>query len=222
MDLWGTRKESLATLERELSQESNIIQEIFQLQDKCILFLVNSSKASSFTGICGLVLIKSRNLALACYSLALDGLAQESGALLRPLIETLELLTYFKNDPARAEEAINGKLPKAGVIAKKNQGGFKKLRDYLNTHASHFGFTYESMQHLIDSKTGEVKQIQPHNIKVLRMNMGMLFLFQAFVVSEAINCLINMEITDANRIADSFEECKKMGLGIFFPKGTAF
>jgi hypothetical protein len=63
-------------------------------------------------------------MTLGVYSLMLDGLGQEAGALLRPLIETLELLVYLRLEPARIDQAIEEKLPSAGQIAKKIEGEF--------------------------------------------------------------------------------------------------
>jgi hypothetical protein len=44
-------------------------------------------------------LVKAKNLALGSYSLVLDGLGQEAGALMRPMIEYAELLAYFRLHP---------------------------------------------------------------------------------------------------------------------------
>jgi len=68
------------------------------------------------------------------------------------MIEALELIIYFREDPLRIEEAVQGKLPPAGVIAKKIQGRLKRLREYLNEHASHFSLTLPSVVHLVSPK----------------------------------------------------------------------
>lgn len=69
----------------------------------------------SYARVCGLTLLKAKHLALGAYSLILDGLGQEAGALLRPFIEYTELLTYFRKFPSKVDAAIKGKLPSAGV-----------------------------------------------------------------------------------------------------------
>jgi hypothetical protein len=88
--------------------------------------------AEPYSRVAALTLIKARNLLLASYSLSIDGLAQEAGALLRPFLEAFEKMVYFNEDRSRIEEAINGRLPSAGEIAKRIQGPFKCLRDHLN------------------------------------------------------------------------------------------
>ncbi len=103
-DLWKTREEALAALEGPLRQEAAMLQDAFALMDECIAHLI--TRDTTFTRVCAITMIKARNLELGCYSLALDGLAQEGGALFRLVVETLELLTYFWKDPARVEEAI--------------------------------------------------------------------------------------------------------------------
>jgi hypothetical protein len=100
-----------------------------------------------------MTLVKARNYALGLYSLSLDGLGQEAGALLRPLVEAYEVLVYFRLDPSRASKATDDKLPSAGEIAKAISGRFKDLREYLNENASHFAFSPQSMTHLIDFRT---------------------------------------------------------------------
>src|SRR5260370_24572952 len=115
--LWKTREEALIALEGPLRQEAEMLQEAFALLDACITQLLTVD--TTYTRVCAITTIKAHNLELGCYSLALDGLAQEAGALLRPVIETLELLIYFWKDPSRVDEAIDEKLPSAGEIAQK-------------------------------------------------------------------------------------------------------
>lgn len=107
-----------------------------------------------------MTIIKGRNLGLACYSLMLDGLAQEGGAVLRPLLESIELTTYFRLDPSRVEDFLNDRLPRAGEIAQQINGRFHALRKYLNDHSSHFGLTFENIQHIVDLNTGSLRPSQ--------------------------------------------------------------
>jgi hypothetical protein len=93
--------------------------------------------------------------------------------LFRPLIKSLELLTYLRLDPRRIQEALGGKLPKAGDVAKKIEGKFKELREFLNTHASHLSLSLspEAMFHLVDLKSGRLRRVQAHKADVLRQNL---------------------------------------------------
>jgi hypothetical protein len=208
MDLWQSRKQSLEWLETELVEQSTLVDEGFELLDKCISLLNQYSKTSNdelngrFARVVNLTLAKTRNLLLGSYSMMLDALAQEAGALLRPILEAYELLTYFRLEPSRIDQAIDGKLPKSGEIAKKIEGEFQDLRGYLNTHASHLSFSYESARHLLDYQTLEIKAIQNHSIDVFKNNLATLNAVQVLVVAEAIRCLDVIGYTPESLIAE--------------------
>ena len=119
-DLWETREEALAALEGSLRQEAEILQEAFALLDECITQLLTLD--TKYTRVCAITMIKARNLELGCYSLALDGLAQEGGALFRLVVEALELLIYFWKDPSRVDEAIEGNYHQRGRLPKRSKG----------------------------------------------------------------------------------------------------
>ena len=97
------------------------------------------STNSTYARICGLTLLKGKNLALGSLSLILDGLGQESGSLLRPMIEYAELLTYLYKSPKEAERAAENDLPKAGKRAKAIGSIYQNLREHLNEllHIAH-------------------------------------------------------------------------------------
>ncbi len=133
--LWETRRSAEQALEGPLLTHADLLAEAFSLFDVCGDRLVLSD--TDFGRVCALVTAKARSLTLGCYSLALDGLAQESGALARPLFESLELLEYLRLDPKRAQEVIENRKPSAGVIARRMEGKFQDLRKHFNEHASH-------------------------------------------------------------------------------------
>ncbi len=212
-DLWGTRDAALATLASELRDEAMVIEETFQHLDESILNLEKLD--TTFSRICGLTLVKARNLALGSYSLCLDGLGQEAGALMRPLIEAFELLVYFRLEPTRVEEAIEGKLPPAGKRAKAIDGHFKKARDYWNANASHLSFTPDSIRHLLDFGEWQWRVAQPHNAEVLRRNLLFFFAVLMFVAIEAVNCIGTAEGRIQHDLCDRVEELKTRGLAVF-------
>jgi hypothetical protein len=214
MELWETREQALAALQGDFQEEAEIIEETFELIDEC----VDRSQAidSPFARVCGLTLIKGRNMTLGVYSLMLDGLGQEAGALLRPLIETLELLVYLRLEPTRIDQAIEGKLPSAGQIAKKIKGEFKDLRQHLNKHASHFGFTYESLKHIVNWREVTWRTSQPYDAVVLRTNLGTLFLFAIRLAIEGTNCVSAARTMLDNELADRIESHRDRGIGVFF------
>lgn len=190
--IWDTRTQSTKAIETELQSEASIIYQAFSLIDEIIV--VFQTQDTAFSRVTGLTLLKGRHFAEGIYSLALDGLAQEAGALLRPLIECLELLTYFCNDPQRVNEALDEKLPSAGEIGKRIQGKYQRLRDYLNKHASHFSFASESLSHLVDFKTGDWRVNQLYNKNVLRTNMRTLFAVLLQLLFQSANYLASNDL----------------------------
>jgi len=195
MNLWQARQKSIEWLETELVEQNVLIDKGFEILDKCITLLNQQSKSSDnelngrFARVVNITLAKIRNLLLGSYSMLLDAVAQEAGALLRPILEAYELLTYFRLEPSRVDEAIDGKLPGPGKIAKKIEGEFKGLRDYLSRNASHVSFSYESAKHLLDYETSEIKAIQNQSIDVFKTNLSTLNGFQLLIVAETIRCL---------------------------------
>lgn len=214
MNLWNTRNQALSALEDKLRSEAEILHTTFALLDESIECF--QAVNTPFARVCVFTIIKARNLALGTYSLTLDGLGQEVGALLRPFIETLELLIFFRQEPARVELAIDNKLPKAGETAKSIKGEFHELRNHLNSHASHFGFTFDSLRHLIDISATDInwKLTQQHNTLVLQANMTSLFAFLLRLVIETANCLAVASILDDD-LANRIEEHRDRGVQIF-------
>lgn len=195
MNLWQARQKSLEWLATELVEQNALIDKGFEILDTCIVLLNQQSRTSNdelngkFARVVNLTLAKARNLLLGSYSMMLDALAKEAGALLRLILEAYELLIYFRLEPSRVDQAIGGKLPNPGNIAKKIEGEFKGLRDYLSTHASHISFGYESAKHLLDYQTSDIKAIQSQSIDVFKNNLSTLNAVQILVVAEAIRCL---------------------------------
>jgi hypothetical protein len=134
MDLWQCRVASTAVLHSTSAHLAVLLDGAFSRVDEAVEyfqeFLIAEPAAAG--RVCAVTAIKGRNLALGCYSLALDGLAQESGALLRPLLEAIELLGYLRAVPGAVDRALDGKLPKAGKRAKDIGSPFQDLREHLN------------------------------------------------------------------------------------------
>jgi len=211
--LWDARRQAEAALSGDLKAFARLFDETFAAVDQCVVRLEGLD--DPFGRVCALVLIKARNLGRSCYSLSLDALAQEAGALFRPLIEGLELLTYFRLDPPRINEALEDRLPKAGVIAERIEGKFKGLRDYLNTHASHLSLSSEAMMHLVDFKAGRLRPGQVHNAVVLRQNLVTLLTVLIWLAIEAANCTsVGADVVD-DALGDSVEDIKRRAFLLF-------
>lgn len=206
MNLWQTRQKSLEWLTNELVEQNTLVDIGFELLDRCITIFNQYSNTSDdeltgrFARAVNITLARSRNLLLGSYSMMLDALAQEAGALLRPILEAYELLIYFRLNPAIVNQVIDGKLPKHGEIAKKIEGEFHDLRNYLNTNASHLSF--ESARHLLDYQTFEIKAVQQQSIDVLKNNLTTLNAVQILVIAEAIRCLDIFGFTPESLISE--------------------
>src|SRR5574337_1822701 len=101
ISLWNTRHQAERALTESLEPYASLLNEAFSALDHCVDRLERLGQP--FGRVCAVVLIKARNLGLGCYSLSLDALAQEAGALFRPALECLELLVYFRLDPTRID-----------------------------------------------------------------------------------------------------------------------
>jgi hypothetical protein len=210
MNIWSAREKALHWLNDELKPESQILQDGFDYLAHIVELLEKlerdegESEAGQFYRICGITLAKYSHLLLGNYSLILDGLAQEAGALLRPLIETYELLVYFRQDKSRINEVLEDKLPSPGIIGKRISGNYQDLREHLNRSASHFSYEIDAVRHLFD-QNAKIQPVPTHSLKVLWKNLQMLNAFQVFVLFEAVNCLFAMGF-DANALADKIEK----------------
>lgn len=164
-DLWATRRDALQYLEATHSSRLEVLNCAFELMDECVSSFEDFSQGNQYAEVCGLALLKVKHLAVGSYGLILDGLGQETGALMRPMIEYAELMTYFRMYPSKVGKIATNTLPSAGKRAKAIKGIYQPFRDHLNEHASHSSFSQYSLGHLREPSTGKFKKMQrmvPH------------------------------------------------------------
>jgi hypothetical protein len=225
MNLWQAREKSLEWLSNELVEQKALVDQGFELLDESISLLNQYRKEPDgelndrFARVVNLTLAKARNLLFGSYSMMLDALAQEAGALLRLILEAYELLVYFRLDPTRVGQSIDGYLPTSDEIAKMIEGEFQDLRGYLNTHASHINLSSESVIHLLDYQTFEIKAVQNHSIDIFNNNLTTLNAVQVLVAAEAIRCLNAVEYTP-NSLIDEFEDWRLKSIKASSPPST--
>lgn len=180
MDLWNTRDASWSYLSEKRSSRLLVFLELLQLIDNCVDEYEARASSDTYARVCGITLLKAKNLALGSFSLLLEGLGQEAGALLRPMIEYTELLTYFRRFPEKAEKASENELPKAGERAKLIEGIYHGLREHLNKHASHSSYSHYSLSHLLttDFRFRKMQQFVPEvldkNFTDLAVQIGLM------------------------------------------------
>ncbi|WP_143084362.1 hypothetical protein [Nitrosospira briensis] len=217
VNLWNSRERALTTLQEEYPEVLDVMNDLFLFVGECgnSLFKVDSA----FGRVTAITVAKSRNLALGCYSLTLDSLAQESGALVRLLIETLEILKYFRLDPKRAMEATERELPKAGEIARLIGSEHKSLRGYLNDHASHFSLKQQAIRHLLDFRSSETTVVlrmqQSFLLPVVMENLYVLYSIVALIGIEATGCVLAAECEEKVEFATRMEYLRNHGTAVF-------
>ncbi|WP_143308079.1 hypothetical protein [Candidatus Entotheonella palauensis] len=127
----------------------------------------------------------------------------------------MELLTYIRLDPNRVDEALEDRLPTAGIIAQRIEGKFKGLRDHLNAHASHLSMAPEAMAHLVDFRVGRLRLVQPYNEEVLRGNLRTLLAVLIWLAIEAVNCVSVGENNVDDILANRVEDIKRRAFVLF-------
>lgn len=208
MELWNARTEALGYLEMQRPARLEILLRTFGLIDQSVDVYESLASDDVYARICGLTLLKAKHLALGSYSLILDGLGQESGALLRPFIEYVELLTYLRMNPEMASRAAENKLPKAGERAKAIDGIYKDFRGYLNSHASHSSYSHYSLAHLLEPNTFRFKKIQRAVPEVLDVNVKDYAIQLYLLVRESVLSLERLNITSFELLATQVDQLK--------------
>jgi hypothetical protein len=188
VDLWQSREQALAALAADDTGIVELLDSAFDMLDDCALEIARVD--SPHARVAALIIVKCRSLALGFYSLTLDGLAPESGALLRPLTEYFELLQYLREDPARVTKMLDHGVPRAGVVAKAVSGEFQRVRTYLSSTASHASVGPGSTSHLVDTDSGlegwPLHLQQPFRPTVVRDNLETLLSMLVIVAIESV------------------------------------
>jgi hypothetical protein len=190
MNLWLARRAAEHSLEGGMAIECGLLDRAFQQAEYLAQRLSALEPLTPFSCMAGLVTAKARNLAHACYSLALDGLAQESGAIGRVWLESIELLTFLRLFPETAETLLGGKrLPSAGERAKKVNSSVGNIRKYWNETASHMGFEWDTWRHIVKESSGKLQTRQEFRYTTLRGNLEFIFAMMIWTIRESVLCL---------------------------------
>ncbi|MEJ7137687.1 hypothetical protein [Amphibiibacter pelophylacis] len=213
-NIWSTREKSWAHLQKNNPSSIAIINESLKIIDRCLDYYEAASKSSSYGLACGLFLLKGKNLGHGCFSLILDGHAQEAGALLRPLIECIELLAYMRIFPEKANDAVNNKLPSAGQRAKEINGEYKGLREHLNDHASHISFSPESLSHLLNPDSS-FRRTQESIPEIILSSVSDLAIQIQFLMHEGIRALERVSDAPARDLGTRAENLRKRSCFVF-------
>jgi hypothetical protein len=215
MELWTARTEAVTYLEASHPNRIAVLSRTFELIDLSVDAYESLADGDVYARICGLTLLKAKHLAVGAYSLILDGLAQEAGALIRPFIEYSELLIYFRQFPEMAERAAENDLPKAGERARAIGGMFKEFREHLNSHASHSSYSHYSLSHLLEPKTHRFKKLQRAVPKVLDKNVKD-FVVQLYLLTrEGVLGLDRLNVPQFEELATRTDQLKEDMVHVF-------
>lgn len=211
---WMARDASWAYLNERHPSRLAVVMTLFELIDACVDEFEAKAGAETYARICGLTLLKAKNLAYGSLSLLLDSLGQEAGALLRPFIEYTELLTYFRQFPEDVEKAAENDLPKAGKRAKAIGGMYKDFREHLNEHASHSSYSHYSLSHLL-TPSFTFRKVQQFVPQVLDKNLTDFAVQLWFLLREAVLALERVQSSRFEELAGATDAVKGRMVHVF-------
>ncbi|MFG0253252.1 MAG: hypothetical protein ACF8NJ_10300 [Phycisphaerales bacterium JB038] len=190
--LWGSRKVALDLMEGPLAEERDAISELFDILER-LVHLLERAPGGDLPRLSALILAKAHRLSVGTYSLLLDALGQEAGALYRVIQECFELIEYVRMDPSHLDRTITRGPPSAGNIAKRIGGNLKDVRDHLNSNASHFSLTDSAILHLIDAEAGRLRLERRPSEQVLGTNLRLLAAYMFRCCQEGVEVLLTVD-----------------------------
>jgi hypothetical protein len=212
--MWEPREKALAATNSQLRNEAQFLDTGFRLLDRAIERLTRTSEEDNYISVAVVILIKAKHLALASYSLALDALGQEAGALARVWIEALELLRYLALDTSRVQEVFEERLPSPGAIGKKIDGQAQGLRNLFNESASHFRFDVRSILHIANPDTRAIRTVPEFKLNVFKANVTVVYWFLHFTLVEAIIAMGAAGIPNQD-LAELVDDLKSIAQDVF-------
>jgi len=148
--MWEEREAITKLVNLKLQNEFGLVKCQIKYMET-IIELINDNKNKENITLLGIIFTKSYLYSKGIISLFYENLALEAGALIRPAIEAYELLVYLRKYPENIKTIQNGQKIEPGKIAKKIDGTFKPLRDYLNKHSSHIDISELATNYFIDN-----------------------------------------------------------------------
>lgn len=195
-------------LERQQPRQLYVLERLFGLIDQCVDCYEEFERGSLYARVCAVTLLKAKNLGIAAYSLILDGLGQEAGAVIRPFVEYTELLTYFRKFPDEVSAATKDELPPAGKRAKAINGDYQEFREHLNAHASHSSYSAFALGHLREPDSLALRKLQKMQPRVLERNLGDLAVQIWLLLCEGAAGLSLLACSKLNELARESDDLK--------------
>jgi hypothetical protein len=223
MSLWQTREESLKHLKARYPSRLDVIDQTFALIDDLVDAYESAPEEGFYARLCAVAVLKAKNYAVGSFSMILDGHGQEAGALLRPMIEYAEIITYFRLFPEKVDLALDDKLPKVGERAKAIDSVYHDLRKYLNENASHSAFSEAAIKNVFDFQELTFRKRQQLAPYALLTNLTTLIVQILVLLTEAV---LSLERTQSERfmeLAERFERLKARMFDVYnLKKGVPY
>lgn len=200
-----SRRINIDILEKEFSELYCDLNRLFDISHKICRFY---NPEDDVLRIMGIIFTKGLITSKSIYSMIMDGRGQESGALLRNLLEIIELIKYIRLDENRINQIKEDKLPSVGRRAQLIEGDFHSLRKHLNEHSSHFKLSYHTVSHIVDINENRVVPDQVIGKKILYENIYMLCNFISFLCREKI-LLIHERVQIPMELVISIDEVRE-------------
>lgn len=210
MKEFATRSQNLALLHASHGSMPGLVTECFELVDE-LIDACNSRIDDEYYRTCGVAIVKGKNYALSCYSLMLDGHAQEAGAMARPWWEYMEVLAYFQEDTRRTKQVKSHSLPPAGRLSRKVNANLQGFRKYLNEHAAHRSFSSQATRHIVNGD-GTFRKYQKASETVIVRNLRDLFVMLWLFGNEALSAVAAPDSTPFLPLAERMEELRQKGI----------
>jgi hypothetical protein len=215
MLLWQTREDSLAFLKERHPSRLDVIERTFALFDDIVDAYEAAPEHGPYARLCAVALLKAKNYAVGAFGMILDGHGQEAGALLRPMIEYAELITYLRLFPEKVELALQDRLPKAGERARAIDSVYQELRKYLNENASHSTFKHTAIRHVFDFQELRLRKRQSLAPHVLLTNLTTLVVQLLVLLTEAMYSLEKTHCVEFIALAERFDRLKARMLDVY-------
>jgi len=208
---------ALNIFEGKLQVESAILDEAFDNLDACVEKLEFVDIPLSW--IAGYTLKKAGSTSLKLYKMILDGALSERREMISSMGESLELLIYIGAKSLSIEETLPSNIPAAGETANKSNEKNKLLREGLNTRAAQLGFTYGSLQCVINHNCVHSGTEQPQDFENLQAKINTFYRVLIRLIIEGANCLGLMSPVDELILFERLQAHIEQSHAVFGPPG---
>jgi len=210
-ELADAREELLTVLTGMMGRQLLPLEALFDLATETHSHLIKEAEERSSQDVSTFLLCVARSLwgctrlAVSKFELILCGLGEEAKLLNRLQIEGVEMLHWLLVNPQRAEDALAGRCPKAGIRAKDAGSPYWEARDHLNKSKAHF-----SLKDMLSGRDAA----KDASIAYLKYELLSTFADLSAALAPAISSMALAGLSN-HRIADQAEDLLEIGFKSF-------